>query len=129
MGLTLDELRSELLPMARESTRRLIQRQLVSQFRSLDKWRDHHFAKVSTVVGLMVFIRVSCELRTWLSVSSPTLYWLDYYGLTLRRCIEYSKSLLLCVLANCTNFKKWQKINFKKFTGDTFERWGIRDNF
>ena len=45
--LTSDELSSGLLPTVWESTRRLIRRQVVSQFWSLDKWRGYHFAKIS----------------------------------------------------------------------------------
>ena len=39
-----------LLLTVREWTRRLFRRQLVSQFWSLDKWRVHHFVKVSLEV-------------------------------------------------------------------------------
>ena len=46
MGLTSDELGSGLLPTVWDSARRLIRKQLVLQFWSLNKWPVHNFAKV-----------------------------------------------------------------------------------
>ena len=52
MCLTSEKLHNELFLSVWESTRRLIRRQLVSQFWSLGKWRGHHFAKVPPEVLL-----------------------------------------------------------------------------
>ena len=46
MSLTSDELRCGLLQPVWDLDRRLIRRQLVSQFWYLDKWGVHHFAKI-----------------------------------------------------------------------------------
>ena len=50
MGFMSNELSRGLLPTVWDSIRRLIRRQVVSQFWSLDKWRIHHFAKVPSEV-------------------------------------------------------------------------------
>ena len=60
MCLTSEELWSGLLPTIWGPTRRLIRRQLVSQIWSLDKWRGHHFARVSPEVLLTGIIGGHC---------------------------------------------------------------------